>query len=108
MFGRRRASATARGPDPEAFLAALRKTHGLADYTARDRRRDFRRVFAGSADGRRVLYQILLWGGLYDPSGEVPLEPQALQRWAGRRDLAAEILTALNAELAPDDPEHAL
>ena len=90
-------------PDPEAFLADLRASARTERYSDIDRRRDFRQVFSG-AGGKRVLYQIMDWGGMFDPRGEVPTDPDELQRWAGRRDLAADIMVALNAEVTPDEP----
>lgn len=89
-------------PDPEALLRDLARALDIERYGETDRRRDFRRLFGGQ-DGRRVLYQILLWGGLYD--AEAPLDSQELQRWAGRRDLATNILTALHAVLPENEDD---
>lgn len=98
-FKRARLSAP---PDPEALLRDLAHTLEIERYGETDRRRDFHRIFGGPA-GRRVLYQILLWGGLYD--AEAPLDGQELQRWAGRRDLATNILTALHAVLPENEDD---
>jgi len=89
-------------PDPEAMLRGLASALDIERYGEMDRRRDFRRLFGGR-EGRRVLYQILLWGGLYD--AEAPLDGQELQRWAGRRDLATNILTALHAVLPENEAD---
>lgn len=83
-------------PDPEQFLFDLhRGWSGVFDKDPVARRDAFARTF-GTPEGRQVLYQIFLWGGLYTPD---PEDNQALQRMAGRRDVCLRILAALNAEL---------
>jgi hypothetical protein len=85
-------------PDPTRFLDELRRTNFGADYNETDRYRDFRAVFYGSPAGQRVLMSILGWGGLYDAVESIPADSEALQRYTGRRELALDIMTALNAE----------
>ena len=61
-FWRRRA-----GPDPEAFFRELRSSYG-SSYSKVDRYREFRRVFLETDEGKRVLYEILSWCGMFRPS----------------------------------------
>ena len=49
-------------PDPEAFFTELAAAHpGDGRYRRMDQYRDFRAVFQGSEQGRRVLHEILTW-----------------------------------------------
>lgn len=83
-------------PDPEQFLYDLRRGWtGVFDDDPKSRQEAFRRTFA-NPEGRQVLYQIFLWGGLYTPDPEIN---EALQRAAGRRDVCLRILAALNADI---------
>lgn len=52
-------------PDPEVFLAELAASHPGKAYKPMDRYRDFRRVFLGDEQGRRVLYELLSWGHMF-------------------------------------------
>lgn len=53
-------------PDIEALFADLSKTHpGKGQYAQMDRYRDFRAVFMGSDQGKRVLYEILSMGHMF-------------------------------------------
>ena len=53
------------GPDIESLFADLAQTHpGRGRYGRMDRYRDFRAVFLGSDQSKRVLYEILEMGHL--------------------------------------------
>lgn len=94
-------------PDIEGFHKALVTSVNLERYGADDVARDFRQVFGGDdIVGRRVLFMILTWCGEYDvsedddPESRVPpLDPALLQRWAGKREIAAKLKAALYADL---------
>ena len=94
-------------PDIEGFHKALVTSVNLERYGPDDVARDFRQVFAGgNIVGRRVLFMILTWCGEYDvsededPESRVPpLDPALLQRWAGKREIAAKLKAALYADL---------
>ena len=94
-------------PDIEGFHKALVTSVNLERYGADDVARDFRQVFGGDKIvGRRVLFMILTWCGEYDvsededPESRVPpLDPALLQRWAGKREIAAKLKAALYADL---------
>lgn len=94
-------------PDIEGFHKALVTSVNLERYGPDDVARDFRQVFAGEdIVGRRVLFMILTWCGEYDVSADddpdsrvPPLDPALLQRWAGKREIAAKLKAALYADL---------
>ena len=86
--------------DPERLMYELRK-FGIVDYDERQMKRDFRFVFFQDVQGKRVLYQILYWAGLYSIG---PEDKDALNRREGARELAIRILAALNAELPAPQP----
>lgn len=94
-------------PDIEGFHKALVTSVNLERYGPDDVARDFRQVFAGDdIVGRRVLFMILTWCGEYDVSEDEdlesrvpPLDPALLQRWAGKREIAAKLKAALYADL---------
>jgi len=64
-----------------------------ANYTNHDLYRDFRRVFFGSEEGKRVLRQILEIGYVFcEPVIASPTDPYLLAQIRGRRWLALNIL----------------
>jgi hypothetical protein len=92
-------------PDLEEFHAALVHSLDLQRYGPADVIRDFRALFLrDEALGRRVLFLLLTWCGEYDVSdGDVPvppIDPNELQRWAGKREVAAKLKAALYADLS--------
>lgn len=94
-------------PDIDGFHKALVTSVDLARYGPDDVARDFRQVFGGDGIvGRRVLFILMTWCGEYDvsedddPESRVPpLDPALLQRWAGKREIAAKLKAALYADL---------
>ena len=92
-------------PDLEKFHEALVRSLDLQRYGPTDVIRDFRALFLqDEALGRRVLFLLLSWCGEYDVSDDdmpvPPIDPNELQRWAGKREVAAKIKAALYAELS--------
>ena len=90
LFGRRRRR------DPDAFFRDLAAAQLGAGYGAAERRRDFRSVFATPA-GRRVLWTLFDWCGLYRPVA-VKGDPYETYHRDGRRDIGLRILKALDTE----------
>ena len=85
-------------PDLEDFHRQLVQSLDLARYGPADVARDFRALFLEDADrGKRVLFMLMTWCGEYDVSP--PLDPNELQRWAGKREIAARLKAALYADL---------
>lgn len=77
---------------------------GKSERNKMDRFRDFRRVFYGSPEGKRVLYEILAWAGIYRPEtpkrGEIDVNRVFEQ--IGRKKMGIDILTVLSNEPNPE------
>ena len=91
-------------PDLEDFHRQLVSSLDLARYGPADVARDFRTLFLEDRDlGKRVLFMLMSWLGEYDVSNDdgrvPPIDPNELQRWAGKREIAARIKAALYADL---------
>ncbi len=91
---RRRAS-DGRSGDLERFFGRLARDQLGPGYGAVERRRDFRSVFATPA-GRRVLWSLLDWCGLFRPVA-VKGDPYETYHRDGRRDIGLRIIRALEA-----------
>lgn len=83
-------------PDPEAFLAELATVHPGKSYKPMDRYRDFRRVFLETEQGRRVLYELLAWCGMFRPRRSFDTNETFFKE--GERNIALKIMTTMNAE----------
>lgn len=81
------------------FLANLPSTTG---YTPNDRFHDFRRVLNGSAEGKRVLAEILSWGHVLKPFvfGS-PIDANLTHVRAGEHNIALRLLATVNNEPKP-------
>jgi|TARA_R100000093_G_C1943605_1_gene73229 hypothetical protein len=94
-------------PDLEAFNEALVRSVNLHHHNHVAVARDFRHLFFGDNPemGKRVLFMLLTWCGEYDVDTEderfPPLADGELQRWAGKREIAAKIKAALYAHVEP-------
>ena len=86
-------------PDPEAFIAELAASHPGKGYRPMDKYRDFRRLFLETDQGRRVLYEILGWGGMFRPSSrQGNFETNETFFHEGERNIALKIMTTMHAE----------
>lgn len=88
--------------DMDAFNAALLAAVDLNRYQPEDIARDFRVLFQGNdVLGKRVLFMLLTWCGEYEVGDDVdripPIDGDELQRWAGKREVAAKIKAAVFA-----------
>ena len=82
----------------EEFLNELASAH-TQNYAEIDRYRDFRAVFLGSDQGRRVLYAIMGFGLMYRSSAyRGRFDPYKTLFHEGERNLALRILTTINNE----------
>jgi len=95
-------------PDLEEFNQALMHVSGVAGMDGLDIAKLFRHFFLGDGNeqGRKVLFLLLTWCGEYevddpdDPNNRVPpLDAALLQRYAGKREIAAKLKAALYADL---------
>lgn len=85
--------------DPEALMADLAQAWG-ANRKPDAIAADFKHVFLGSEAGKRVLYQILGWSHLWDPSF-VAGESDTTAFKEGERNVALRILAALRSDPKP-------
>ncbi len=85
-------------PDLEAFHRALIGSTMGTEHDGITVARDFRALFLREdALGKRALFMLLTWCGEYDAP---PEDNDALQRWAGKREIAGLIKAALYADLS--------
>lgn len=83
----------------DEYLQTLADLSVPEDYDPLDRYRDFRRVFLETDQGRRVLKQILSWGNLLRvPPTPSPIDPYAVMRSEGGRNLALKIFAIMMVE----------
>ena len=74
------------------------------NYTPQDQYRDFRLVFMGTEEGRRVLRLIMELGCVFnEPRLVSPIDPYMLTAFRGKRQLALEIFRLINNE-PPEKP----
>lgn len=82
------------------MLANLPSSQG---YLPKDRFLDFRRVFTGSDEGKRVFVEILSWGHMLRPSVLAsPIDPYLTHMRDGERNIALRLLATVNNE--PKEP----
>jgi len=68
-------------------------------YTPKDRYDDFRHVFMGSEQGKRVYRELLSWGKLFTPSVQgSPIDPYRMAIMEGHRNFATKLLAAVNID----------
>ena len=86
------------------LLAELASLPSKTGYTAGDRFHDFRRLFTGSEEGKRVLREILSWGHLLQPSVfSSPVDPYLTHIREGEANIARKLLVTVMIE-PPDKP----
>ena len=88
-------------PQYEAFFQELSGVHpGKSKYKPMDRYRDFRQIFLGSDQGKRVLHEILGWGHMF--RSPIPIagiiDPTRLGVNEGERRMAIQIFHTINHE----------
>lgn len=91
-------------PDLEDFHKQLVTSLDLHRHGPADVARDFRKLFLEDPYlGKRVLFMLMSWCGEYDVADDdgriPPIDNNELQRWAGKREIAARIKAALYADL---------
>jgi hypothetical protein len=103
IFGRSAAT-----PDPEAFFEELAGSRRGRKYTRMDRHYDFKNLFLGSEQGRRVLFEILSWGHVFQSSaGLAQCDPNKTLFHEGERNIALMLQTVLRYEPNDNRPEQA-
>ena len=88
--------------DAEELFAQIVRAQIGASYTEIDRYRDFRQLFIGSDQGKRVFYQLLNWGHMVaNSAGLANHETNRTQFFEGERNLALRILRTIYVEPKP-------
>jgi len=95
-------------PEEQDFLTILKSSYySVGDRTKLDRYREFRNIFLGSDEGKRVLYEILgmakLQARLVEPY-PAPVDEKRLLLREGARQLAADIIDVIHKEPSTDKP----
>lgn len=87
-------------PDIEAFFTELARAYpGKGRYEKMDRYRDFRAVFQNSAQGRRVLHEILMWCHMGQASApQARFQTNETFFLDGERNIGAKLIVVMNAE----------
>ena len=81
------------------LILGLKKTD---QYHPMDAYRDFRKVFLGTDEGKRVLREILSWGRVFrSPTFGNPIDPYAMAVTFGERNMALKLLATINHEPRP-------
>jgi hypothetical protein len=92
---------------PETFedkLADLAKgfLNVNGPYDAMARYQDFRQLFTGTEQGRRVLYQILGWGHMFgNVAANGQFDPYRVMFFSGENNLALKIFGTAHKEPKP-------
>lgn len=86
-------------PNYAEYLADLYRSAPFGNNDDSDLMRDFRQVFLSTPRGKRVLYSILAWGGIYAPDVR-PTEGGELNRAEGRAELARYVMQTTFADVA--------
>lgn len=86
-------------PDREDVLDMLQSLPTQEGYTPMDRYRDFRKVFLGSEEGKRVLREVLSWGRMFSsPVIGNPVDPYRMSIAFGERNIGLKLLSTINYE----------
>lgn len=89
------------------MLSVLASLPSAENYTQRDRYHDFRRIFMGSEEGKRVFREILSWGHILRPSSfGSPIDPYLTHVRDGEANIARRLLVTVTNE-PPEKPVQA-
>jgi hypothetical protein len=84
--------------DPEALAADLARAWG-SKRPPEEVAADFKQLFLGSEQGKRVLYEIFAWGHLWRSSMAATTEATAFNE--GERNIGLKIMAALRKDPKP-------
>jgi len=77
------------------------------NYSSKDRYADFRQVFTGSEQGKRVYLELLAWGKMFNSSvSGNPIDPLKVMFSEGHRNFVIKLIAAVNIE-PPEQPTKA-
>lgn len=86
------------------LLDSINELPRTDNYTSRDRYADFRHVFMGSDQGKRVYRELLVWGKMLSStvSGGT-IDPNKVIFAEGHRNFVLKLIAAVNIE-PPEQP----
>jgi hypothetical protein len=82
-------------PNPDTFLREL-KAAQLGSYSRMQRYRDFRAVFLGTSEGKRVLWQLIHWAHIYQSN--MNEDPSIMAFREGERNMGLKVMRTMNTE----------
>ena len=83
----------------DELLDVMTSLPGGVPYPPADRYHDFRRVFLGTDEGRRVLREIVAWGRLLRaPAMSSPIDTSAFLIQEGERNIVRRLLSTVTTE----------
>jgi len=87
------------------LLDSLNELPITANYSSKDRYADFRQVFTGSDQGKRVYRELLVWGKMLSStvSGN-PIDTNKVIFAEGHRNFVLKLIAAVNIE-PPEQPK---
>ena len=86
------------------LLAEITALPSSTGYTPEERYQDFRRIFTGSEEGKRVFREILSWAHLLQPSvRSTPIDPYLTHIREGEANIGRRLLITVTRE-PPDKP----
>lgn len=86
------------------ILTALASLPSSERYLPKDRYHDFRKLFMGSEEGKRVLREIASWGRLLnEPKLPNPIDPYRLALREGERNIVRRLIATVYIE-PPERP----
>lgn len=89
------------------LMESLNELPTANNYSAQDRYNDFRQLFMGSDQGKRVYMELLSWGKLFNAGTSTdPFNPHRIGIIEGHRSFVARLMSAVNLE-PPHQPEKA-
>ena len=81
------------------LLASLNELPRTENYSPRDRYADFRMVFTGTDQGKRVYRELLAWGKIFSVGiSGTPIDPYKMMIAEGHRNFATKLMAAVNVE----------
>ena len=89
------------------LLDSLNELPITNNYSPKDRYADFRQVFTGSDQGKRVYRELLVWGKMFNSSvSGNPIDTHKVIFAEGHRNFVLKLISAVNIE-PPEQPTQA-
>ena len=89
------------------LLDSLNELPISENYSPKERYADFRQVFTGTEQGKKVYRELLSWGKLFRPAVHgSPVDPYHMAIAEGQRNFATQLMAAVNIE-PPEQPTKA-